>query len=85
MTQTNRRNFLKTSGIVAGSAAVSGFVARSAHAEGSEKIKAVLIGCGGRGKGATSDFLQNENTEIVAVADAFEDNAKGAAKQFNLT
>lgn len=84
MTQTNRRNFLKTSGIIAGSAAVSGFVARSAHAEGSEKIKAVLIGCGGRGKGAASDFLQNENTEVIAVADAFEDNAKGAANQFKI-
>ena len=46
MSQTNRRDFLKTSGLVAGAAAVSSFVARSAHAEGSEKIKAVMIGRG---------------------------------------
>ena len=81
--ETNRRHFLKTSGLVAGAAAVLS-VSRSAYAEGSEKIKAVLIGCGGRGKGAAHDFLENENTEIVAVADAFEDNARRAAEEFKV-
>ncbi len=80
----NRRDFLKTSGMVAGAVAASGFVARSAHAGGNDVIKAVLIGCGGRGKGAASDFLQNPNTQIVGVADAFEGNAKGAANQFKV-
>lgn len=85
MSQTNRRNFLKASGIAAGTVALGNLgVARSAHAQGGEVLRAILIGCGGRGKGAASDFLQNENTKIVAVADAFEDNAKGAANQFQV-
>ncbi|MDO4569857.1 MAG: Gfo/Idh/MocA family oxidoreductase [Planctomycetia bacterium] len=80
MSETNRRNFLKVSGLAAGAVAMGGLsVSRSAHANGDEKIKAVLIGCGGRGRGAANDFLQNENTVVVAVADAFEGNAKGAA------
>lgn len=87
MSQTNRRNFLKTSGLAAGAVAMSSsFVARSAHAEGTEEIKAVLIGCGGRGKGAAANFLaaSNNTAKIVAVADAFLDNAKGAANQFGV-
>lgn len=85
MSQTNRRNFLKASGVAAGAVALGNLgVARSAHAQGGEVLRAIVIGCGGRGKGAASDFLQNENTKIVAVADAFEDNAKGAANQFQV-
>ena len=84
MSQTNRRDFLKTSGLVAGAAAVSSFVARSAHAEGGEKIKAVMIGCGGRANGAANDFLSNPDTEIIACCDAFEDRAKGTAARLNI-
>lgn len=82
---TNRRNFLKASGLVAGMAAVGTMgVARTAHAQGGDKLRAVLVGCGGRGNGAANDFLKNANTEIVAVADAFEDRAKGAKNNFKV-
>ena len=84
MSETSRRDFLKTSGLAAGIALSGLSVARSAHAAGDEVIKAVIIGCGGRGKGAGHDFLDNENVKIVAVADAFEDSAKGAAKEFGV-
>lgn len=82
----NRRNFLKTSGVAAaGVAALGGLsAARTAHANGNGKIRAVLIGCGGRGNGAAHDFLTVENTEIVAVADAFGDRANGAAGGLNV-
>jgi predicted dehydrogenase len=42
---------------------------------GKEKLKAGLIGCGGRGTVATFDLLAgNENVELVAMADLFEDH-----------
>src|SRR5690606_34484638 len=38
-------------------------------------IKIALIGCGGRGTGATFDaFASGQNIKLVAMADAFKDN-----------
>jgi predicted dehydrogenase len=38
------------------------------------KLKAGLIGCGGRGTGAVGQFLQgNDEVEVTALADVFED------------
>ena len=48
-------------------------------------MRVALIGCGGRGKGAAANNLNAcENTRIVAVADAFEKNAKEAAEMFQV-
>ncbi|MDR1383695.1 MAG: Gfo/Idh/MocA family oxidoreductase [Planctomycetaceae bacterium] len=85
-TQPSRRDFLKTSGVVAaGLGAASGLgIARSAHAQGSDTIKVAVIGCGGRGRGAAQDRLDaGDNVKIVAVADVFERQAKGAAGFLN--
>ncbi len=49
------------------------------HPSGSDKLRAVVVGCGRRGTGSAVDFLRNPNTEIVALADAFEENVKAAA------
>ena len=66
-------------------------LARSAHAAEGGPRKIALVGCGGRGTGATCDHLAaaeilGDNVKIVAVADAFEDRAKSAvadiAKRF---
>lgn len=39
-----------------------------------KKLKVALVGCGGRGSGAANQALQaDENIELVAMADAFED------------
>ncbi len=60
--------------------------ARAAHPQGGDEIKIALIGCGGRGKGAATNNLNAcENTKIVAVADAFERSAKGAAEMFKVS
>lgn len=59
-------------------------VARGAQGAGNDVIRGVLVGCGGRGRGAAKDFLQNENTKIVAIADAFEDAALLAAEAFEV-
>ena len=62
MTQndSNRRNFLKTSTAAAAGAALSGAIARTAHAAGSDTIRFVLIGCGGRGGGAADHEHQRK-------------------------
>ena len=79
----SRRDFLKGStAVVAGAALAGGLgIARSAHAQGSDVIKVALIGAGGRGKGAVAQQMNaDKNVKLVAVADAFERSAIGAAE-----
>src|SRR5215472_8232116 len=46
---------------------------------GKEKLKAGLVGCGGRGTQAVMDLLTGaENVELVAMADIFEDHLEGS-------
>jgi myo-inositol 2-dehydrogenase / D-chiro-inositol 1-dehydrogenase len=81
--RTNRRDFLRnTSATAAGLALAGGLnVARSAHAAGGDELKIALIGCGGRGGGAAKDCLvSNQNVKLIAVADAFADNARECLK-----
>lgn len=74
----SRRSFLKASA-VAGAASV--VAAPRVHAAEDNILKVGLVGCGGRGRGAAVNTLRaDENTKIVAVGDAFEANAKGAAE-----
>jgi len=49
---------------------------------GKEKLKAGIVGCGGRGTQAVVDMLTgNENVELVAMADVFEDKLEGSLKR----
>lgn len=84
--QVNRRSFLKTQAAVVGAAALVGS-SRSVFAAGDDKIRIAVIGCGGRGSGAGGDNLKGceGKTEIVAVADAFENKAKGAANKWGVS
>jgi hypothetical protein len=76
----SRRTFLKGATAAAAGLTLSS-LARSAHAAGSDKIKVALIGCGGRGSGAIRNCLDADPAiHVVAVADAFERPAIGAAK-----
>jgi len=85
--RSSRRHFLKTSGLVAGAAAVTSLgISRGAHAAGSDVLRIALVGCGGRGTGAAANCLNVEKTigekvKLVALADAFEDRAAGALNQ----
>jgi predicted dehydrogenase len=85
----SRRTFLKGSaGLVAGAAVANGFLSGAVHAAADDTIKVALIGCGGRGGGAAAQALSTKGSvKLVAVADAFEDNARrtlGSLKgQFN--
>jgi predicted dehydrogenase len=81
MSDTTRRNFLKTATTAALATAVApGLVAPDAgifppvHAAGSDAIRVGLIGCGGRGTGAAEDVLSSApGVTLVAMGDVFPD------------
>jgi predicted dehydrogenase len=82
LNESNRRDFLKVSGVAAGAAAFAAALP-AVHAAGDESIRVGLIGCGGRGRGAALDCLRADKAvKIVAVGDVFEEQARGAARQF---
>ncbi|MGI9472020.1 MAG: Gfo/Idh/MocA family protein, partial [Rubripirellula sp.] len=86
MTQndSNRRTFIKSSTAAAAGAALTSTVAKTAHAAGSDTIRFVLIGCGGRGSGAAAQIMNTKgNVKLVAAADPFEEKAKGALKRLS--
>ncbi len=69
-----RRDFVKATAVVAGSAAPLVAIASSAFAGGSDQLKVGLIGCGGRGRGAARDILKaSKQVQLVAMADLFRD------------
>ena len=78
-----RRQFLKTSASAAAvvSAASTLMVPSNVHAAADETIKIALIGCGGRGTGAAGQALSTAGPiKLIAVADAFEDQARTAVE-----
>lgn len=79
---TTRRDFLKSSTVVA-SAAVSGAfgIKNSAFAGGSDIIRVGMIGCGGRNTGAAEQALTADpGARLVAMCDIFMDRVKGKRK-----
>ncbi|HEY1187544.1 MAG TPA: Gfo/Idh/MocA family oxidoreductase [Gemmata sp.] len=84
---SNRRDFLKATA-AAGGVAVANGLSAGAFAGANDVIKVGLVGCGGRGMGAVLDILRAEQKingnapklEIVAVADAFKNQATNAVK-----
>jgi hypothetical protein len=72
---TSRRQFLKTSAVLAGTAMASQLpVNLSANPAGSDAIKIGLIGCGGRGTAAAINAMNaGQDIRLVALADVFED------------
>jgi predicted dehydrogenase len=61
--------------LTAGASALSLLQPRKARAAANERLKAGLVGCGGRGTQAVVDLLTgNEHVELAAMADVFEDH-----------
>lgn len=80
----DRRTYLKATSALGAAALLSNV--KAVHAAEDGKIRIGMIGCGGRAMGAAGNNLKScENTEIVAVADAFQEKAEGAAKRFNVS
>jgi predicted dehydrogenase len=76
--EPSRREFLKGNAVAAGLVLAGGLnLARAAYAAGGDELRIALIGCGGRGSGAVNDCLAScDNVKLIAVADAFDENAK---------
>ncbi len=69
---SSRRDFLKTSAALTGTAALS--IPPHAHAAGSDVIKIGLIGCGGRGTEAANNAMNaGKDVRLVAMADIFRE------------
>ena len=73
---SNRRDFLRTGTAISTAAAVSLTATHQVHsqtkAKAGEPVRIGVIGCGGRGGGATNDNLTiNENVRLVAMADLY--------------
>ena len=83
MSDTNRRDFIKT-GTVASAAGVllGNFAGNSGvYAAGDEVLRVGLVGCGGRGSGAANQALRADpNTKLVAMGDAFPDKIERSLK-----
>ena len=73
---STRRTFIKTAGAAAAVTTLP--VVSYGQVEGSSELKVALVGCGGRGTGATTQTLKNEGVKLVAMADAFADNIERA-------
>lgn len=81
---TTRRAFLKTSGQAVLGAALAGAVARPGYAAENNTIKIALVGCGGRGSGATAQALSTQGpTKLWAAADVFDDRLSGSLSQLS--
>jgi len=79
--QIDRRDFMKGSAMVAGSAVVAGLpIGASAFVNPqAKKLKLALVGCGGRGTGAAVQALTADpDVELIAMADAFGDRLENS-------
>jgi len=72
----SRRDFVKHSAVAAATLTAGSQLPSRAFAAGSEEIKVGLIGCGGRGTGATTQALMATDTPVKlwAMADLFRDH-----------
>ena len=78
----SRRNFVKRTTLATTGILSSGLpVGAVANVNGNKKLKIALVGCGGRGTGAIVQALQaDENTELISMADAFQDRVEKSLK-----
>jgi predicted dehydrogenase len=86
MTEPTRRAFLQSSAAAGLTLASS---AAGLYAANGQPLRVGLIGCGGRGTGAVRDILEasarlknNPAVEIVAVADAFQEQTDRILRDF---
>jgi len=76
----SRRTFVKNSALLSGAMLMPAMKMDSIfNVANDKKLKIALVGCGGRGTGAAVQALNaDDNVELVAMADAFEDRLQGS-------
>ncbi len=81
VTETTRRGFVKATSTLAGLAALQ--KATGVYAGGvDETLRVGVVGCGGRGTGATINALEaDSNTKLVALGDTFRDQAENTLSE----
>src|SRR5437763_15264116 len=80
--ELSRRSFIQKSAGVAGATAFTIVKSELVRGAGNEKLKAGLVGCGGRGTEAAQQLLHgNENVELVAMGDIFEDHLEASLNE----
>lgn len=77
----SRRVFLQSGAAAAALSMVPGWLSSSAYAQTDGALKVVLVGCGGRGKGALSNAIEAAETlgiavKCIGVCDYFDDRAQ---------
>jgi len=73
---------LKSTAAVGAVGATNAFLARSAHAAGSDIIKVGLVGCGGRGNGAAKNAMTADpGCRLTAIAEVFYNRMEEGKKQ----
>jgi predicted dehydrogenase len=74
----SRRSFVKNTALLSGALILPSMQMNSMfNVFNDKKLKIALVGCGGRGTGAALQALMaDDNIELVAMADAFEDRLK---------
>src|SRR5947207_3173418 len=91
--QLSRRGFLKASAAASAAAILAESIPSVVYAQGSDRIKVGVVGCGGRGTGAAGDCAHaHPSVQIVSMGDAFKDrldssrqNLKGLGDQLAVT
>jgi myo-inositol 2-dehydrogenase/D-chiro-inositol 1-dehydrogenase len=76
-----RRSFLKTTATLGAFTILKPDIVFGSRANSA--IRAGVIGCGNRGTAVITSMSQNTNTNIVAIADLFEDKLQAAENAFN--
>ena len=69
MQDKHRRDFIKTSTIVAATGAMVAQFGRVAKAAASERVRVGIVGAGGRAMSLIESFSANKSVEVVAIAD----------------
>lgn len=81
--ELSRRNFIKSTSLVAGVAAANFPFVITSHAAPDDPIRVGIIGVGGRGGGAGKDAEKAAaNVKVTAVADLFPEQVERALKNF---
>ena len=78
--RNSRRDFCKNSALISGGLLLPATSMNAMYnVFDNKKLKLAVVGCGGRGTGAVIQALNaDDNVELVAMADAFEDRLDGS-------